>query len=133
MPEQDKTISEELKEIIKKLKAPNIAVIGRTGTGKSTLINKIFDIELAKTGAGLPITQGFCRFPPEGSDEVSPVVIYDSPGYEATKEAAWVNNVLQFLGEKKAKGIEEQIHLVWYVINASSARVEEFEKIYSPQ
>ena len=127
MPPQDKNISEEVKDIIKNLKAPNIAVIGRTGTGKSTLVNKVFGIDFAKTGAGLPITESFCRFPPEDSDKFSPVVIYDSPGYEATKEAEWVKNVIQFLDEKKAEGVEKQIHLVWYTINASSARVENFE------
>ncbi|WP_253256933.1 GTPase [Microcystis aeruginosa] len=29
---------------------PNIAVIGRTGAGKSTLINGVFGSDLAKTG-----------------------------------------------------------------------------------
>ncbi|MUG94097.1 ATP-binding cassette domain-containing protein [Scytonema sp. UIC 10036] len=62
MSNQEKKITEELKEKIKELESPNIAVLGRTGTGKSTLIKKIFGIEdeqdgAPQTGSGLPITQ----------------------------------------------------------------------------
>ncbi|WYX20332.1 GTPase [Achromobacter xylosoxidans] len=35
----------------------NILVAGKTGVGKSTLINAVFRGELAKTGAGKPVTQ----------------------------------------------------------------------------
>lgn len=129
MSNQEKPISEEIKERIKQLKSPNIAVIGRTGTGKSTLINKIFGIEFAKTGAGLPITQKFERFPPEDSEQIYPVVLYDSPGYEAAKELEWVDKVLHVIEEKQSeKDLEKHIHLIWYVINAASARVEKFEE-----
>ena len=34
----------------------NILVAGKTGVGKSTLINAVFRGELARTGAGKPVT-----------------------------------------------------------------------------
>jgi predicted GTPase len=40
----------------------NILVIGKTGVGKSTLINAIFGEETAKTGAGFPVTQYFEKY-----------------------------------------------------------------------
>ena len=127
MPE-DKYLSEELKEQLKKLNFPNIVVVGRTGSGKSTLINKVFGLNLASVGAGLPITQGFRRYPPENSNIPIPLVIYDSAGYEAAREKEFVTGVINFLEEKQKEGVEKQIHLVWYVIDASSARVEEFDR-----
>jgi len=126
MPEE--LITDKLKEEISKLAAPNIAVIGRTGVGKSTIINSVFGANLAQTGAGLPITQYFCRYPELGSDNTMPIVIYDSPGYEAGREPEFVEMVLDFLANKQKEGTDKQIHLVWYIINASSARVELFEK-----
>ena len=43
----------------------NVLLLGKTGVGKSTLINGIFDFEEnqgAKTGDGKPITQEFDEF-----------------------------------------------------------------------
>jgi small GTP-binding protein len=127
MPE-DKYLSEELKEQLKKFDVPNIVVVGRTGSGKSTLINKVFGLNLASVGGGSSTTQDFDRYPPENSGILIPLVIYDSAGYEAARENEFVKGVINFLEEKQKEGVEKQIHLVWYVINASSARVEEFDK-----
>ncbi len=121
------TVGEKIKEAVRKVEVPNIALIGRTGVGKSALINAIFGSELAKYGAGLPITKNFVRYP-VNPEEYFPVVLYDSPGYEAAKEYEWAKSVIRFLEEKKAKELKKQIHLVWYVINASSARVVCFER-----
>ncbi|MBO3458922.1 pentapeptide repeat-containing protein [Aetokthonos hydrillicola Thurmond2011] len=127
MSNQDLTIGKEIKEVISNIKIPNVAILGRTGVGKSTLINAVFGTDLAKVGAGLPITQDFIRYP-RNNEEIFPVVVYDSPGYEAIKELEWVERVIQFLEDKSTKKLEERIHLIWYVINASSARVEYFER-----
>jgi predicted GTPase len=124
----EKQISDELKEQIRKLPSPNIAVIGGTGVGKSSLINAAFGRDLAKAGAGLPVTQEFCRYPADEESEDFPIYIYDSAGFEANKTTEFVNGVSSFLAQKKTEGIDKQIHLVWYVINAASARVQEFEK-----
>ena len=35
----------------------NLAIFGKTGVGKSTLINAIFGEEVARTGIGEPVTQ----------------------------------------------------------------------------
>ena len=45
-----------INEKIKNLKNLNIIVAGKTGVGKSTLINNVFREKLAETGMGKPVT-----------------------------------------------------------------------------
>ena len=93
-------LKEELEKVMENLASPNIAVIGRTGAGKSTLINAVFGGELAKTGTGLPVSDAFIRYPKD--DRKVPVVIYDSAGYEMTKEEKFKNDVFEFFDQKKS-------------------------------
>jgi predicted GTPase/uncharacterized protein (DUF697 family) len=121
-------LRKDLEETLENLKSPNIAVIGRTGAGKSSLINAVFGSELAKTGAGFPVSSTFVRYPSPGNfDETSPVVLYDSAGYEVEKSDQFINDIFCFLDERKSKGVDEQIHLIWYVVSAGSKRFEPFD------
>jgi len=36
----------------------NLLVVGKTGVGKSTLVNTMFGSEVARTGVGEPVTKG---------------------------------------------------------------------------
>ncbi len=119
-------LKEELQTILEKMPPPNVAVIGRTGAGKSTLINKVFGAELAKTGTGLPVSDSFIRYP-ASMDENPLVVVYDSRGYEMEKSYRYRNDVVKFIKEKRFKSIDDQIPLVWYVINAGIKRFEHFD------
>lgn len=119
-------LKEELQEVLEKMPPPNIAVIGRTGAGKSTLINKVFGAELAKTGTGLPVSDAFVRYP-ESMEEKPLVVVYDSKGYEMERSWRYRDDVVKFLKKKKLQSVDEQIHLVWYVINAGIKRFEHFD------
>ena len=56
----DKVAQDAIKAIaekIKNLNTLNIIVAGKTGVGKSTLINSVFREKLAETGIGKPVTQ----------------------------------------------------------------------------
>lgn len=99
---------------------PAILVIGRTGAGKSTLINTIIGREAAPTGSGEPITQEFNLY----SAEDLPVELYDSPGWEGGKEKADA-----FLKDTRTllKDNPQKIQTVWYVIDAQSTRLVDFE------
>ena len=109
-------ILEEFEKFKKGVKKPNILLAGGTGVGKSSLINKIFGEELAKTGIGKPVTDSIEKY----EDYDTGVVLFDSPGYEVGTEKA-----KQF--EDDVINTKENIHLVWYCIASSGHKVTDFD------
>ena len=105
------------------LSAPNIVVIGRSGVGKSSLINRVFGADLAATGAGRPITRYYRRY---ADDQI---VLYDTPGWELGEagEAAFYADTHAFLQQYRTTTPTDHIHLVWYTIDAPNARFTEFD------
>lgn len=73
---------ETIRERLKNLKKLNIIVVGKSGVGKSTLINSLFRGNFAETGLGRPVTDEIRRI--EKKDY--PMAIYDTPGFELIKE-----------------------------------------------
>lgn len=106
---------------IKNLNKLNIVVIGKSGVGKSTLINSMFRGNLAGVGLGRPVTQEIKRY--EKRDY--PLVIYDTPGFELSSKQQ--NNVKDEIMELINKGlalrdINQAIHCIWYCINVGGNR-----------
>ena len=119
----------EVKKIIENFSSPNIAVIGLTGVGKSSLINKIFGNNIAITGAGRAVTTEYTKYSPNAFDIDLPVSLYDSPGYEPGNEQEYfVKKTIDFLKEKNRQGEAEQIHLIWYLISASASRLTQADR-----
>ena len=104
----------------------NIMVMGKTGAGKSTLINNVFSRNLAQTGIGKPVTQSIRKY----EIEDFPLAIYDTPGLELGGENA-IDELLKESKEVLAKGamrgISESIHCIWYCVSTPSHRFEEAE------
>lgn len=106
----------------------NIMLIGKTGVGKSTLINNIFRDNLAETGIGKPVTQHLKRITKEGV----PINLYDSRGLELDLEVQKqvredINKEIDRINKNSDINAESLIHVVWYCINATSNRIESFE------
>lgn len=81
----DKNAQEAINAIadkIKNLKTLNIIVAGKTGVGKSTLINAVFREKLAETGMGKPVTDHMCKITKKGIS----LAIYDTRGFELSRE-----------------------------------------------
>ena len=109
----------------------NILLLGKTGAGKSTLINGIFDFnenEGAKTGEGRPITQEFGEYT---SDKRKCLKIIDSKGIEMGEyNINEVFNLTKELIEKRARegDPDKLIHCIWYCFQSGILRFEEIEK-----
>ena len=109
----------------------NILLLGKTGVGKSTLINGIFDYsenEGAKTGEGQPITQKFDEYT---SDKRKGLRLIDSKGIEMGDNNinAVLNSAKQLIEQKAVEGNPDKlIHCIWYCFKSDILRFENIEK-----
>ena len=87
----------------------NILIIGKSGVGKSTLINSLFREKIADTGIGKPVTKHLQKI--HRADV--PITLYDTRGLE--------------LSPAVQRQVKDEIHAAYYCIQATSSRIEESE------
>ncbi|MFP5282268.1 MAG: GTPase family protein [Actinomycetes bacterium] len=101
-----------------------LAIFGKTGVGKSTLINAIFGEEVARTGIGEPVTRGSHLY----LDKIGFLGIVDNSGLEVGRDD---KQILAELGEAmktmRRLPLAEQIHVAWYCVRGMDRRFEETE------
>lgn len=116
-------ILEKTEAEIEKMQPVNILIAGKTGVGKSTLINNVFREKLADTGIGKPVTKHLRRISKEGI----PIVLYDTRGLELDPcvQKTVKQEIFDLVKEKKAT--REALHAVYYCIQANSSRIEDSE------
>jgi uncharacterized protein (DUF697 family)/GTP-binding protein EngB required for normal cell division len=100
----------------------NILVCGKSGVGKSTLVNAVFGRDLAQTGVGRPVTEAASWFEEPGF----PVRLLDTrglqPGDYAGSRAALEAAVRT---ARRGERADAQLHLAWLCIDNGAARIEE--------
>lgn len=120
-------IEQEYEKQLAKLKKPNLMIIGGTGVGKSSLVNRVFGEELAEVGSGQPITRGLNKYEKKNI----PLIIYDTEGYELTEGKADSNNfhkkIIPELENMQKQALANQIHFVWYCISVANHRITDYD------
>ena len=102
----------------------NLAVFGKTGVGKSTLINAIFGEDVAPTGIGEPVTMhehlylhrdGFFG-------------LLDTRGLEIGVDTdTLIAELGSYISQMRQRPLSEQIHTAWYCVRATDRRFEDTE------
>lgn len=105
----------------------NIAIIGKTGVGKSALFNYLFGEHVRQVNVGPPVTRkGFHQHPFQLGD--IPATLFDSWGLEVGTAVEWL---AELEGELRSRGTDKPaqdwFHTIFYCVAAGGSRFESFE------
>ena len=109
----------------------NLIISGKTGVGKSTLLNAAFREDLAAVGIGEPVTPEIRMY--QDSKGEYPLRIYDTMGLElsAERQEYAVQQIHELCEKKKATGnMDQAIHVMWYCVHGNGARFEPYEEAF---
>lgn len=102
----------------------NLAIFGKTGVGKSTLINAIFGAEVAPTGIGQPVTMENHLY----LHTAGFLGVLDTRGLEIGQDSdALIAELSNYVTSMRTQPLSEQIHVAWYCVRASDRRFEDTE------
>ncbi len=99
----------------------NVVILGKSGDGKTTLINAVLGVEISETGAGLPVTQEIFSYKVPRSQ----LRLFDTKGFEVKDSQNTVVTIEQFINKcSRDTDINKKVHCVWICVNAQSSRWE---------
>lgn len=108
---------------------PNIMLLGATGCGKSSLINRVFGKKLAVVN---DVSRGTTDFKTYwGRDHGLGVNLIDSRGYEMEDGSGesfsfYYNSIQRKMEESRNKDPLRKIHIIWYCISVAG-RIQEYD------
>ncbi len=102
----------------------NLALFGKTGVGKSTLVNAVFGAPVAATGIGEPVTHDAHLY----LDDRGRLGLLDTRGLEIGRDDRQLLKELEAYVKQMRRGpVEDQVHVVWYCVRGMDRRFEPFE------
>jgi len=119
-----KIIEEAMKKAKAKINDVNIIIAGKTGVGKSTLVNAVFEGNFATTGSGKPVTTKITEIRKEGI----PIVLTDTKGLEIKDYDEIKKELENYISSKNNdSNPNNHIHMAWICIDENSRRIEDAE------
>jgi uncharacterized protein (DUF697 family)/predicted GTPase len=117
-------VKKEVEKVLEERGRVNVVIAGRTGVGKSTLVNAVFQGQLAETGQGRPVTTSTREISKAGI----PLTVFDTRGLELDRYRDTLAELEQLVKERAARASPvEHLHVAWVCVSEDSRRVEEGE------
>ena len=122
---KSKEISNAINDFTRESKHINIIIVGKTGVGKSELINSIAGKMIAETGGFRPVQH-------KGTwHEIGSFRIYDNQGIEISKKKnidIVINDIKSIIDKaKRSEKPDKFVHCIWYCVTGT--RFEEEEEL----
>jgi uncharacterized protein (DUF697 family)/GTP-binding protein EngB required for normal cell division len=121
-----KDLFEKVKQEQEKLGKVNILIAGKTGVGKSTLVNAVFGESVAKTGLGRPVTADIKWYEPQGL----PVRLCDTQGLELKNFQKILDDLEREIKKGEQSGrAADRVHILWLCILEPGGKIEPGEEL----
>ena len=117
-------IEDAINKALKDRGEVNILIAGKTGVGKSTLINAVFQGNFATTGQGKPVTPKTREIKKDGV----PLTLFDTRGLELKEYKETFRELEDFVKNRNNDSEPiNHIHMAWICIDENSRRIEDAE------
>lgn len=101
----------------------NLAILGKTGVGKSSLLNAAFGETKAATGIGLPVTKGISHY----TNDDGTLGVWDFEGFETGTSRTPAESVEADLRTIANGPADQRISAAWYCVTPGVPRIEAAE------